>query len=104
MKQSIALIVFLFLATVAYSQEVKKDSIPPEPAKPKVEWYKKIQIRGYTQIRYNRLLETNNDLQCEQCDRSWGGNGGFFLRRIRIIFSGQIHERVYFYIQPDFAS
>ncbi len=67
-------------------------------------WNESFAIRGYVQGRYNRLLETNPDLRCEQCDRSWGDNGGFFLRRIRIIFFGQISERVYFYIQPDFAS
>lgn len=61
-------------------------------------------IRGYVQARYNRLLETNEDLRCEQCDRSWGKGGGFFMRRIRMIFFGQISENVYFYIQPDFAS
>jgi hypothetical protein len=68
------------------------------------EWYEKIAIRGYSQFRYNRLLETNPQLKCEQCDRSWGENGGFFFRRIRIIFFGDIHERVFLYIQPDFAS
>ncbi len=68
------------------------------------EWYEKIQLRGYAQVRYNRLLETNGQLKCEQCDRSWGENGGFFLRRMRLIFSGQISKRVYIYIQPDFAS
>ena len=41
---------------------------------------------------------------CEQCDKSWGGNGGFFFRRIRVILFGQVSKRVYFYIQPDFAS
>jgi hypothetical protein len=68
------------------------------------EWYKRIQIRGYAQLRYNRLFETNSKLKCDQCDRSWGENGGFFFRRIRIIFFGNVHERVYIYIQPDFAS
>jgi len=34
------------------------------------EWYENIQIRGYVQTRYNRLLETNPDLKCEQCDKS----------------------------------
>jgi hypothetical protein len=67
-------------------------------------WYESISIRGYTQVRYNRILETNPKLNCEQCDRSWGDNGGFFIRRMRIIFYGQINKRVYFYIQPDFAS
>jgi hypothetical protein len=67
-------------------------------------WYDNFSIRGYVQTRYNRLLETNPDLKCEQCDKSWGDNGGFFFRRIRVIFSGQLNERVFFYIQPDFAS
>ncbi len=66
-------------------------------------WYENIAIRGYTQIRYNRLLETNDSLKNEQGDKSWG-TGGFFIRRMRIIFSGNVHERVYIYIQPDFAS
>lgn len=67
-------------------------------------WYENFSIRGYTQVRYNRILETNENLGCEQCDRSWGKNGGFFIRRMRIIFYGQISKQVYFYIQPDFAS
>ncbi|TFV94748.1 porin [Algoriphagus kandeliae] len=68
-------------------------------------WFEKIQLRGYAQLRYNGLFETNPDLKCDQCDKSWGGdNGGFFFRRIRLIFYGQIHPQVYFYIQPDFAS
>ncbi len=71
---------------------------------PEKKWFESINIRGYVQVRYNRLLETNPDLNCEQCDRSWGENGGFFIRRARIILSGQVSKRVYFYIQPDFAS
>lgn len=100
----------LFMVTfIGYSQTVNPDtartkSVSAPVPDTKVEWYKKINIRGYVQLRYNKLLETNKELQCEQCDKSWGGDGGFFFRRIRIIFFGQIHERVYFYIQPDFAS
>ncbi len=67
-------------------------------------WYESFTIRGYAQARYNRLFETNNQLGCEQCDKSWGGNGGFFFRRIRFIYFGQLSKQVYFYIQPDFAS
>ncbi|MBA3970717.1 MAG: porin [Bacteroidetes bacterium] len=101
---------FLFMLLVSgYSQELKKDSIViKEQVKeshketPK-KWYDQIAIRGYTQIRYNRFLETNDSLKNEQGDRSWG-NGGMFIRRVRIIFSGNVHERVYIYIQPDFAS
>ncbi|MCU0385604.1 MAG: OprO/OprP family phosphate-selective porin, partial [Flavihumibacter sp.] len=70
----------------------------------KRKWFETFTIRGYVQTRYNRLLETNPNLQCEQCDRSWGGNGGFFLRRVRVIIQGNISDRVSIYIQPDFAS
>ena len=69
-----------------------------------IKWYESFSIRGYSQIRYNRLLETNSKLGCEQCDRSWGDNGGFFMRRMRLIFYGQVSKNIYFYIQPDFAS
>lgn len=80
------------------------DSLPKTQAAVSKKWYESISVRGYMQARYNRLLETNSKLKCEQCDRSWGENGGFFLRRIRVIFSGQIGKKVYFYLQPDFAS
>lgn len=79
------------------------DTTPPQAEKPK-KWYDLVSLRGYAQVRYNRLLETNPDLRCEQCDRSWGENGGFFIRRMRLIFFGQVSKRVYFYVQPDFAS
>ncbi|MBC7745267.1 MAG: porin [Flavobacterium sp.] len=74
--------------------------------KPAIEkkWYDSFSIRGYLQVRYNRLFESNSSLKCEQCDRSWGENGGIFIRRARIIFSGQVGKQVYFYVQPDFAS
>lgn len=76
-----------------------------EAAKPaSSKWYETISLRGYAQVRYNRLLETNPDLGCEQCDKSWGDNGGFFIRRARLIFSGNVHDRVYIYVQPDLAS
>jgi hypothetical protein len=99
------LVVILIVWCGVFSDSLgqNKDSvINAQP--PKTEWYKKLNIRGYAQLRYNNLFQTNEDLQCEQCDKSWGGNGGFFFRRIRIIFFGQVHERVYVYIQPDLAS
>ena len=65
-------------------------AVPPAPTP----WYEKIRIRGYGQVRYNRLLETNAEFRCEQCDRSLGENGGFFIRRARITFQGQVHPRV----------
>ncbi len=65
-------------------------------------WYEKISIRGYTQFRYNHSLN-NELLRSNQGDRSIAGNNEFFLRRARIILSGQPHERVFVYVQPEFA-
>lgn len=76
----------------------------PKKEESKKKWYDQIGLRGYTQIRYNKLFETNDKLTNEQGDKSWGGNNSFFMRRGRLIFSGQVHEHVYIYIQPDFAS
>jgi hypothetical protein len=126
------LIALVIISTgVLQAQDINKDAISKEvfrvldsinkvkaaeeKAKPKKEsqWYDKISIRGYVQTRYNGLFSSNDKVSCEQCDKSWGttasgdgvkSNNGFFIRRARIIFSGQIHPNVYFYIQPDLAS
>jgi len=95
----------LYAVASAQTDTIRQNALGPRsddkgPAK----WYEKISIRGYLQVRYNRLLETNEKLKCEQCDRSIGDGGGIFIRRMRVIFFGQISDRVYFYIQPDFAS
>jgi phosphate-selective porin len=97
------------LASTVSAQDtttVKKPTVKemPSPLPTTKKWYEQISLRGYTQVRYNRLLETNPNLRCEQCDRSWGDNTGFGIRRLRMIFFGNVHERVYIYIQPDFAS
>lgn len=104
MKFLKAFVLVLFFSNITVAQEITNDSLQKTASTSKTKWYDTFQIRGYVQARYNRLLETNPDLGCEQCDRSWGDEGGFFLRRVRIIFYGQVYKNVYFYIQPDFAS
>jgi hypothetical protein len=88
----------------------------PEPEKGVVEravdkvataaagWFEKIKIRGYTQFRYNRFLETNDKLVNTQGDKSIGAGGGFFIRRARLVIYGDVHDHVSIYLQPDFAS
>lgn len=99
----VGLIILGTFINVAFAQNEKEPikEVKKEAAK---NWYDNFSIRGYVQVRYNRLLETNPKLKCEQCDRSVGENGGFIIRRGRIIFSGQISKNVFFYIQPDFGS
>lgn len=96
-------LIILFIGITFSQQDTTKKTSTRNPITTN-SGFSSFSIRGYTQVRYNRLLETNQDLGCEQCDKSWGGDGGFMLRRIRLIFYGQISKQVYFYIQPDFAS
>ncbi|AKJ07408.1 phosphate-selective porin [Archangium gephyra] len=86
-------------------------ALPPEAKKEKEKeketpWYERIKLRGYTQFRYNRLpsFQRNDDLINEQGDRFLGKNNSFGIRRARLIISGDVHERVSVYLQPDFAS
>ena len=107
--------IFLLKGSIAVSQVIdstQKNSSPTVPVtidanqpaeKKKAHWFDKISLRGYVQIRYNRLLETNSNLKLPY-DVSTGNNGGFLIRRARMVFSGNVHERVYIYIQPDLAS
>jgi hypothetical protein len=65
-------------------------------------WHERISVRGYAQVRYNHAI--NNDLlRSNQADRSIAGDNELFLRRARLIVSGQPHDRVFVYIQPEFA-
>jgi hypothetical protein len=66
-------------------------------------WNEIISLRGYAQIRFNGG-QSNSELKCAQCDRSWGGKNEFFVRRARVILSGDVTDRVFIYFQPDFAS
>ncbi|EMR01179.1 porin [Cesiribacter andamanensis] len=100
---SCALLSPVFGQSVPQPETPAATSAQPTAAPPAKKWYDSFSIRGYVQARYN-TLQTNPELACDQCDDSWGGDGGFFMRRIRVIFFGQISPRVYFYIQPDFAS
>ena len=103
MKATI-LLIFFFLGTSLRAQLTVLDTTTTTKSNSTKKWFESINIRGYAQVRYNGLLQTNEDLECEQCDKSWGGENGFFFRRVRLIIYGQVNPRVYFYIQPDFAS
>ena len=109
-----ALAAAVLLAAPASAQQVphadsaRRDSsvrpaVTHAPARAR-QWYERLSLRGYAQLRYNRLLESNPRLTCAQCDRSIGNHGGIFLRRARLVISGNVHDRVAVYIQPDYAT
>ncbi|PPD45883.1 MAG: hypothetical protein CTY15_03255 [Methylocystis sp.] len=68
-------------------------------------WYEKISLRGYTQMRYNNIISGTqyNDI-FSTGDRSLGPRQNFLIRRMRLIFSGDVTDHLYIYIQPDLAS
>lgn len=98
------LLLFTTLANAQTDTLQKEESGASQKKNAKTKWFEQISLKGYIQVRYNRLLETNPKLKCDQCDRSWGEDGGIFIRRARIALSGQLHPRIYFYLQPDFAA
>jgi hypothetical protein len=93
-------------APVPASEPVPAATTSEKPEKKSEKWYDRINIRGYTQVRYNRLPSAvrNDNLINLQGDRSIGGGNGFIIRRARVILFGDLHPRVSIYFQPDFAS
>jgi len=105
-KITLILVLLLLILNLQSQDSIPKTIVSelPKVEEKKAHWSDKITIRGYTQVRNNRLFESNSDLVSEQGDKSIGNKQGFFIRRMRIIFFGQLSDNVYFYIQPDFAS
>lgn len=80
----------------------------PAP-KPKA-WYERLSLRGYTQMRYNAFLSGDDTAPAGVSrlrsvhDSSISDRGNFSLRRARLVFQGDISDRVSLYLQSDFAS
>lgn len=70
-------------------------------------WYEKLSLRGYTQVRYGRTLY-NDPLGGKPSllgDRSINGDSeNFSIRRLRLALSGEVSDHLEFLIQPDFTN
>ncbi|MCE7796179.1 OprO/OprP family phosphate-selective porin [Sphingobium sufflavum] len=90
---------------------------PAAPTKPvvmaeakKKAWYDRLQLRGYTQMRYNGLLSGDDVAPAGRSrlrsvhDGSITENSAFTLRRARLILQGNVTDNVALYFQTDFAS
>ena len=66
-------------------------------------WYERIGLRGYTQFRFTSLFgkDLTPDLVVPP-DSSVSENETLLLRRGRFIFSGDVSEHLFVYVQPDF--
>ncbi|WP_152285870.1 porin [Flavicella marina] len=98
-KATLSLTILICSNLYLFGQSSALDTISQEK-----NWYDQIKIGGYLQARYNDLYKTNPEMESPQGDRTYGGYHGFSLRRMRLKISGQLHPRVYFYFQADFAS
>lgn len=81
---------------------------PPKETEKKKDkgWYEKINLRGYTQIRINDVLDTEDGSAPANYmgDSSVGDNQGFIIRRARLVLSGDVSDYASIYLQPDFAT
>ncbi len=66
-------IYFLLLAfgcSIGLNAQIAKDSTKAKTPAPTKKWYESIQLRGYMQESYNGLLQKNEEIECEKCDKS----------------------------------
>lgn len=76
--------------------------MPEKSATKAAKWYDKLSFRGYTQFRYNAVLDDNGPGLNVPNDRSVSPTESFMIRRARLILSGDVTDHLYVYLQPDF--
>ena len=74
----------------------------PVPAERPRSWTERLAIRGYVQFREQWTVSGEPSLVSEN-DRGVGSGPSFGFRRARLILYGDLSDRVYLYLQPDFA-
>ena len=86
----------------AASQALTKDLL-------KKEWFGKMAIRGYVQTRYTHVLGSGMDgtgvnTLHSPTEPNISERDSFFMRRARMIFSGDVHDHLYLYAQLDWQA
>ncbi|MBA2538132.1 MAG: porin [Deltaproteobacteria bacterium] len=76
---------------VEKTEEKKKD--PP--------WYDKLAIRGYVQVRFNRLYASDDDFKNDLGDKAIAKNNSFSIRRARLVVQGDVAPFLFMYLQVD---
>lgn len=86
-------------------EQTRKSPEKKAEAKSK-KWFDRLSVRGYAQFRYNTSIWEEDDSAPVQHagDRSFADDQNFFIRRARVIISGDLSEHLYVYLQPDFAA
>jgi len=82
----------------------------PKPVSSRTPWYERMKLRGYTQLRYNAVLDAEDAAGPDGSrlrsvhDSSINEDGGFLLRRVRMVLQGDITDRLQLYFQHDFGT
>lgn len=86
------------------SKEVANALRPPE--RTSKAWFERYGFSGYTQFRFNETVQSATDSAAAQHagDGSIGDGQSFFIRRARLVLSGDVNDFVSIYFQPDFAA
>jgi hypothetical protein len=96
--------------TPAAKREPERVASIPKPPSSRTPWYDRLRLRGYTQLRYNAVLDSqdapgaNGSRLRSVHDASVNDNGGFLLRRVRLVLQGDITDRLQLYFQHDFGA
>lgn len=73
-------------------------------------WFERLRLRGYTQMRYNAVLGDEGGATPQTSrlrsvhDSGINEDGGFLLRRARLVLQGDVTDRISLYLQHDFAT
>jgi hypothetical protein len=86
----------------AASSALNKDTL-------KQEWFGKMSIRGYVQTRYTHVFGSGADGNGRQAlhsptEPNVSERDTIFMRRARMIFSGDVHDHLYLYAQLDWQA
>jgi hypothetical protein len=89
-------------ASVA-SNSLTKDAL-------KKDWFGKLSIRGYVQTRYTHVIGTGVDVDNTNkalhspTEPNISERDSLFMRRARMIFSGDVHDHLFLYAQVDWQA
>lgn len=73
----------------------------PAPALSDMKWSDKFSIRGYTQLRYTSLWDHEGADWFHPADRTVAPDQSFYIRRGRLILSGDASEHLFLYAQGE---
>jgi hypothetical protein len=93
----------------AVSSALSKDSL-------KKDWFGRMSIRGYVQTRYTHVMNDTeglaygdgsinlNNRMTSPTEPNIAERESFFMRRARMIFSGDVHDHLFLYAQVDWQA